>query len=125
MEEKIKKSILVINYIVIIVAMIVSSIVTSDKNLQMLFIYGVFLYSFTFRNYYIYANEKRFKNINYIIEAISVISIAVMDNSFSYLVIFAVILEGMVLELREKIFNYRVNYYKYFSIYFSTLKSIW
>lgn len=102
MEGKIKKSILVINYIVLIVAMIGSTLITSDRNLEMLFIYGVFLYSFTFRNYYIYANEKRFKNINYIIEAISVISISVMDNSFSYLVIFAVILEGMVLEFKRK-----------------------
>lgn len=102
MEENIKKSILIINYIVLIVAMIVSSIVTSDKNMQVLFCYGIFLYSFTFRNYYIYTNKKRLKNINYIIEAISVISIAVMDNSFSYIVIFAVILEGMVLEIERK-----------------------
>ncbi|PRR80994.1 sensor histidine kinase [Clostridium vincentii] len=102
MEEKIKKSILVIDYIVLIVAMIVSTLVTSEKNLQILFIYGVFLYSFTFRNYYIYSNKKRFKNINYIIETISIISIAVMDNSFSYIVIFAIIVEGMVLELEMK-----------------------
>ena len=102
MEEKIKKSILVINYIVLIVAMIVSTLITSDRNLEMLFIYGVFLYSFTFRNYYIYSTMKKFKNINYIIEASSVIGISVMDNSLSYLVIFAVILEGVVLEFERK-----------------------
>jgi len=102
MEEKIKKSILVINYIVLVVAMIGSTLITSDRTLEMLFIYGVFLYSFTFRNYYIYSNMKKLKNINYIIEASSVIGIAVMDNSFSYLVIFAVILEGMVLEFERK-----------------------
>lgn len=102
MEGKIKKSILVIDYIVLIVAMIVSSLVTSDKNIQILFCYGVFFYSFTFRNNYIYKTQKKFRNINYIIEVIAVISIAVIDNSFSYLIIFAVILEGIVLDIESK-----------------------
>lgn len=110
MEEKIKKSIFVIDCTIVTIAMIVSVISTNDKSILILFLYGVFLYGFTMKNFRYYLSKVKEDNnsrkdqyidiLLQLVEIVAIVFISLLDSSYCFLIILAIVLQGAVLKGR-------------------------
>lgn len=117
MESKIKNIIIIINYVLYACAMIACAILNINASVTIIFLYLLILSSYTVRTYFVYNTfeEKRKINYNekswdklimiltYTIEAAGAVVLQKYDLYFISFVVFAIIIEDIVVNTRLKI----------------------
>lgn len=98
MENNIKNTIIIINYVLLTVAAVISAILNSNNSVVMLFLYLIILSSYTIRTYFVfntyendYPEDKKFRRIILSITILVELSAAVVLQKYdSYLISFVV-----------------------------------